>query len=699
MLSTASLDKSPQSQQRGITLDLGFSAFLMPLPPALADRHELANKYDMVQITLVDCPGHASLIKTIIGGAQIIDMVLLVVDATKGIQTQTAECLVIAEITTSNLIMVLNKVDLFPIDQRQDAIRLLEKKIRGALRHTRFSQAPMVPVSACVGGGAASVDATSINQTMGVSELLQLLNTFMRPPDRTNINNHSFYFAIDHCFPVKGQGTVITGTCLAGSIRVNEMIEFPALALQRKIKSIQMFHRKVKEIQQGDRAGICMSNLDPQLLERGIAAYPNSVPVLDSAIAIVRQVRYYKGSLTSKTKFHMSVGHATVMGTVTFFGAREIAQKNLSPHILDPNSQNYVQESFDFEQSYIQQDEYLARLDPDENDPSNELVLGQENSLEKASLTPKESLPLHYALVEFQSPVFCPLHSLIIGSKLDTDIQANTCRLAFSGRLIQKVENHLLTQVKFYTTKEKCGLISRIGEPFQLADGTVVRFDIYGSDLFKKETDMNLFIGLKVVTSLGDVGVIQNSYGTSGQFKVFFPAGTTAKEGDKLILAYKRYVHDTNKTIHQDIVLPPPRVGTRIVQEDNSEKKVVKKTNSKKMEKKPIAASSDRPVAMNAKPQESKLLLESIIGEICTIKDDALVNGLPTTVIVSGLFTPEIDIRQFMGEKVQIVGASDDQGNIAGPFGKAGKCKVVFPKGVSCSVGTKVKRVADGMKT
>ena len=51
------------------------------------------------------------MIKTIIGGAQIIDMIILVIDANKGIQTQTAECIVIGEITTDNLIIVLNKVD------------------------------------------------------------------------------------------------------------------------------------------------------------------------------------------------------------------------------------------------------------------------------------------------------------------------------------------------------------------------------------------------------------------------------------------------------------------------------------------------------------------------------------------------------------------------------------------------------------
>lgn len=65
-LSTAALDKSSQSQQRGITLDLGFSAFSLPLPPHL--QEEYGEQYKEIQFTLVDCPGHASLIRTIIGG-------------------------------------------------------------------------------------------------------------------------------------------------------------------------------------------------------------------------------------------------------------------------------------------------------------------------------------------------------------------------------------------------------------------------------------------------------------------------------------------------------------------------------------------------------------------------------------------------------------------------------------------------------
>lgn len=63
--STAAFDKNPQSKERGITLDLGFSSFTVDIPEGR--RGELGGS-DSVQYTLVDCPGHASLIRTIIGG-------------------------------------------------------------------------------------------------------------------------------------------------------------------------------------------------------------------------------------------------------------------------------------------------------------------------------------------------------------------------------------------------------------------------------------------------------------------------------------------------------------------------------------------------------------------------------------------------------------------------------------------------------
>ena len=88
----------------------------------------------------------------VVTGSQIIDMMLLVIDITKGIQTQTAEvwdsftdfmfilfiwieqtwvfgcftiilqCLVIGEILAVDMVVVLNKIDLLPLQGRDDKI-------------------------------------------------------------------------------------------------------------------------------------------------------------------------------------------------------------------------------------------------------------------------------------------------------------------------------------------------------------------------------------------------------------------------------------------------------------------------------------------------------------------------------------------------------------------------------------------------
>ena len=61
-------------------MDLGFSAFFTKMPHQF--EVECPNK-KYLQFTLVDCPGHASLIKTVIGGAQIIDLMFLIIDVNK----------------------------------------------------------------------------------------------------------------------------------------------------------------------------------------------------------------------------------------------------------------------------------------------------------------------------------------------------------------------------------------------------------------------------------------------------------------------------------------------------------------------------------------------------------------------------------------------------------------------------------------
>jgi selenocysteine-specific elongation factor len=87
--------------------------------------------------------------KTIIGGASIIDFMMLVVDSQKLIQTQTAECIVLGEILMDKLIIALNKVDLFPEGIKDPKLQAATKKLRGNFKNTKFGPfLPIVPVAA-----------------------------------------------------------------------------------------------------------------------------------------------------------------------------------------------------------------------------------------------------------------------------------------------------------------------------------------------------------------------------------------------------------------------------------------------------------------------------------------------------------------------------------------------------------------------
>lgn len=60
---------------------------------------------------------------------------MLVVDVTKGVQTQTAECLIIGQITCDKMIVVLNKIDLLEESKREATI---EKVIKAFYKFNNY---------------------------------------------------------------------------------------------------------------------------------------------------------------------------------------------------------------------------------------------------------------------------------------------------------------------------------------------------------------------------------------------------------------------------------------------------------------------------------------------------------------------------------------------------------------------------------
>eukprot|EP00049_Salpingoeca_infusionum_P016750 m.346502 g.346502 ORF g.346502 m.346502 type:complete len:480 (+) comp16143_c0_seq3:473-1912(+) len=422
-------------------------------------------------------------------------------------------------------ILVLNKVDMFPADVREEKVKKAKAKLAKVFSQTRFKNPPMVVVSANPGS-----DGTS--EPIGIPELIETLRLHVALKPR--LSDGPFQFAVDHCFTIKGQGTIMTGTVLKGAVHVGDDVEFPSHKVTRKIKSMQMFRKPVQQATQGDRLGLCVTQFQSSMMERGVVCTPGSMSPMTVAVAKVQKIRFFKQACQSKQKFHISVGHTTVMATATFFQGDPADQP---AQVLEP-------QAFDASKHYLYQDELLL-----------------EESHEQ------------WCVLEFQTEVVCANNSLFIASRLDADQGAGSmCRLAFHGSISTFTSEPLpasnfLKSLQVYKPKQRVGTVERLHD-----DSTVI-----GKDLFKKETNIEAFVGMAVRLSTGQTGRIESAFGQSGKFKVALseplpePIRTTltkrskkkrkgpdaadveADEGEviSLVLDFKRFVFDKARHMAQ----------------------------------------------------------------------------------------------------------------------------------------------------
>lgn len=89
----------------------------------------------------------------------------------------------------------------------------MKKKIQLTLKNTKFHDSTVVSACAC-----SEITDLSSN---GITSLVDVLIKSAFVPKRDISGN--FLFSVDHCFPIKGQGTVITGTVLQGKVSNNDV--------------------------------------------------------------------------------------------------------------------------------------------------------------------------------------------------------------------------------------------------------------------------------------------------------------------------------------------------------------------------------------------------------------------------------------------------------------------------------------------
>ncbi|RMX69122.1 hypothetical protein KXD40_008431 [Peronospora effusa] len=676
-LSTASLDKDPQSQKRGITLDLGFSSFY--LEPCEGPS---------LQVTLVDCPGHASLFRTILGGVAIIDMVLLVVDCRKGLQAQTIESLLLASLVAQKrVIVVLTKTDLLSsIDSEKSAvIAAVTSEIRAFLAtHLYLNQdvsVSVVPVA--VGNG---------KKAQGVFELLEVLRTNLKAPERDT--SGAFCLAVDHCFAVSGSGTVLTGTVLSGALSTGDELEVLPIGIKAKVKMLQVFKQEVEKCAQGDRVGVLVNGLDPTLVERALAVSPpGSLAPVTQVVVPVTRVPFFRGAACkSGAKCHATVGLSTVIATATFFtrpGERR-------------DGDGHAKEEFNPSALY----EYLSDLD------FKDTSSGSESKTGKATV---------FALLQFDRAVFCPPAALVVCSRLDLDAKRYPCRLAFYG-VVQSVVGSNDEELKAlsFVHRSVVGLADMQIGRVKRKDGFVDKVinsrngnnenerEVIGRDMFTKDVKWSVYQNSVVLfEQTRALGTILGPFGKAGKFRIalLHNEASCSKQhvsparGEKFVLRFLKL-----------ITLKPPKLKGKSTTQRTLTKSTWRSTAKTSapsfiqeilllypeafkgeqltsfieavtpdLVSRTITDASTRQVDEGNRNTELSVVARS--GRIERLKGETTAEGRNPFAIVSGLFSTEQEAKDAVGFRVRCIHGDQDnlsEGKIEKPFGKAGKVRVDF---------------------
>ena len=527
--STASFDKNPQSKERGITLDLGFSALYIQTPKLLKQFFHNNKKIvesEYIQITLVDCPGHASLIRTIISGASIIDTVILVIDSVKGIQIQTVECIALSEILCEKITIALSKEDL--LKNKEEDIPKKTEKLRQIFAKTKFgNDIAIIPTS------TLDEDKNNIQKTIKllIKNVIECID-FNSNEDDINNKSDSLIAYIDHCFKVKNKGTVATGTIMKGNLKINDEIFFPELSNKYMIKEIQIFRKSVKSATKGDRVGLLIKNLDNQKVERTIITSVGSKEVnyLEGGILLLKKVKLYKDKLKSNNKYYLMIGNQGISAKCLFFNYINKKEELFGKYDINNIKKTEICDKNIF---YSKEYSYLEQIDVNEN---NEY---------------------YFSFVKFDKKIIVPNKMIFLGTNIDIDISENKKdRLAFYGKIIFSNSdiNEVIKNLKIAKNKMKEGRIIRVipeDKKICIVRGFIKKENIgninnlIGKEIYGRiEKEGNNEIKEEKEDDKKLVGKILSSFGQVGKLKVEFNQEIDVKIFKNIILEMpiKKYV-------------------------------------------------------------------------------------------------------------------------------------------------------------
>ncbi len=291
-------DRLPEEQVRGMTIELGFAHLALPDPQGGPGT---------LNVGIVDVPGHERFVRTMVAGATGIDLGMLVVAADDGVMPQTREHVEILDLlgVRSGLIAI-SKADLVPAER----LEVVQREIASFTERTSLRDWPMA--------------ATSAKTGQGIDEIRSILGKLVSElPSRTS--GSIFRLAIDRVFAIRGRGTAVTGSVLAGTVAPGCTLELQPVGLSCKVREVHSFGTEVADAGIGQRAALNLTGLDRDLIQRGMElATPGYLTGSRYVDARVRILARREKPVASHRRVRMCMGTRESLAMLVVAGASEI---------------------------------------------------------------------------------------------------------------------------------------------------------------------------------------------------------------------------------------------------------------------------------------------------------------------------------------------------------------------------------------
>ena len=279
-------DRLQEEKRRGITIDIGFAHLALSSPSGQNFR-----------LGFVDVPGHERFVRNMLAGIGGIDLVLLVIAADEGIKPQTREHFEICRLlSVQRGITVITKSDTVDADTLGVVRMEVEEFVRGSFLDVACS--PMIAVSSKTGAG---LDHLKRELAIAAAEVPAKDSTAL------------FRLPIDRIFVMKGFGSVVTGTLVAGSVGKEDEIEIFPQRRKLRVRGVQVHGQSAEQAIAGERTALNLAGISKDEITRGMTvAIPGKLQLsrrIDVQLNLLKEVR----PLRERARVHL---HAYTSETI-----------------------------------------------------------------------------------------------------------------------------------------------------------------------------------------------------------------------------------------------------------------------------------------------------------------------------------------------------------------------------------------------